>query len=272
MVKSVPKKQAYYLEKNEDKLPKFYKKDLGIYWDWCDGILIDLQTLKPVPVDTRDLEPKLVSIMGNTMQTAMFEGKMARILITKMKRELKDYFVREFKKDPLPVIKTFPIILEMKFYIDLSNSAKDEDGIRFFYDKVFRDCIQQMIYMPGTKYAKKGALVANPHGIIPNDNIQYITGSNFRVFQVPEGHEPYLRVSFYNYESPLEREMDFRDIPYTTPDPEKMDIVSKMCEKLVVSKFERAGKRLYKLDGNLVEEYREQYLKDYEFYFKILTG
>lgn len=268
----LPEKKKYYRKADIDKLPVFYKKDLGIYWDYIEGILCDLNNNAPIVANEKKAStPTTKSIMGNTLHEALFSGSTSKHAVFKIKDELEAYFDAELKKAKLPRIKEFPVILEMKFYLNLGKENMDEDGIRLFYDKCFRDRIQDTRWVLPKKKGQRRVQVANPYGIVPNDNVKYILGTNFRVHAIPENEAPYLIVNFLNYSDVLEREFDFKNIPFEDAQPEANAIHIKAAEHLTVAKMKREGKEPY-FDGLIKQEYMEQYKKDFDYYFKVLTG
>lgn len=264
-VKRVPPK--YYHEEDKN-IPKKYIKGLDFYYGFIDGILCHLSDNSPVVKNFSSAhKPRKESILSNHLHQLSFNPKN-RYTVLKIKSVLKEYFLKELGKKRRFRITKFPIIIEMKIYMDLqSASLKDEDGISEFYIKVFRDCIQDfMIKFSG----KKQVIVSNPVGFIPNDNTDYIIGGQTRVFHTED--VPYCIVNIYQYENQEEKECDFKNIPYERPNTILNSAASKIADRLAVSLLKRKGATdLYDRDGEVVEKYKDKYMNVYDYYFDIIT-
>jgi hypothetical protein len=274
VVTKLPEKPKYYTRYDLQNLPKKYSTKIGFYYVWINDILCDAYTNEPIIKNKKKINnPTSVAIMGNQIHQAMFDGSPGRYNVIKIKKILKKYFMSELEKAKLRKITQFPVELEMKFYMDLegTNSSKDEDGIRFFYDKILRDYLQDVIYVQPKASGQKALLTANPIGIIPNDNVKYIIGSRFRVFQKQPNERPYLVLNINKYESLLERELDYRNIPYVPNSIELNSVYMNNAIKLTEAKFVRAGKELYDKRGEVRIEHREQYQIDLETYLNIIS-
>lgn len=162
------RRTVYYTDK--DKLPKKYANNIGLLYDWDDGVLYDLRTNKNVIKNIRTAgTPKFKRINGqNLHDLSLRDYDRSKIVHT-----IKNYFYEEMKGQIVNIDKNKPVIIHMMFVTD-SNSIGDIDNHALFYQKSFFDSIQTTKIIKDKK-TKEIIKVPNSVGFIDDDSVKYIS-------------------------------------------------------------------------------------------------
>lgn len=136
---------------NPRKLPKTYRAKLekGIWSKDDDGYLRDEDGEKILANPQKAGKPNYEYLSGNRF-TSGFGHYMVR---KKIVDGLKEYYKQFIDIEP---IEQFPLICEWDFYSKVKGAANFDMSNFWFYYKYFEDCLVD-------------------EGIIPDDNIQYVT-------------------------------------------------------------------------------------------------
>lgn len=141
-VKLSNKRRAKYYTK-KSKIPKKYKE-----LKFKNGFLVDVDGKKVVSNPRSVGTPKLKKINGQEIYSGMPHHMRAKIVKT-----IKDFYKKHLKNiDP---VDSFPIQIEMELHAPIEVGNWDLDNL-WIYNKCFQDALTDL-------------------GIIPDDNIQYIT-------------------------------------------------------------------------------------------------
>lgn len=147
----ISKKRRIVYYKKKDDVPKKYKNSLADK----NGFLLDKEGNRIVKNKRTAGTPKIEKMSGNSLLTGYSTPHMR----TRISNELKDYF-RPFVKKAIRefgLIKKFPIRIEWEVYTTVDNPVWDLSNL-FFYYKYFEDTLHR-------------------EGMIPDDNIKYVTHS-----------------------------------------------------------------------------------------------
>lgn len=269
---SETRKPTYYYENKG--LPKKFARGFGFYYEWRDGVLWDIHKNERVIRNLDSLDkPRTVSINGNNLQGVLHGGSKAQAI--KIKQELKSYFINQLYRKPKVTIRTFPVILETKLYINLSNMRHaDEDNIMQFYTKALRDSIKEFFISTskGSMLTTRQKTIVNPKGIIPDDNLNYVIGGNTRIFHTEL--TPYMILNFYNYESAEEERLDYDNQLKLQSNETFNGKLAKAAHTLTVEqlKVKFRTSKLTTEDGEIKDEYMSSYQITYEYFFDLLSN
>lgn len=262
----------YYFESRYNSIPKSIKEKIGFYYEFRDGVLWDIHTNEKVIANiTQAGKPKVVSIKTNELHAALYK-KYASAPI-KMKEELRNYFLNMLYRKPKYKITSFPIIIEMKFYMDLKKHKRDADGISQFYEKAFLDSIKEKVYignvMSGKDLKPSDKVIINSHGMIPDDNTDYVLGVNHRSFHTTK--DPYCVVNIYCYESEEEKQADY-DNKLKLQSPQSINgKLATLADRLTTSQLKAKYKEGIYSNGEIKKELMEDYVVTYEYYFDLVS-
>lgn len=126
--------------------------------------------------------PKIMRINGNHFYAGFASYMIRDKIVDTIKTSLTPYFNATWwngKKLEANLLKThYPLYLEFQYH-EVRKNAQDIDNKRYIYEKCTLDLLQLL-------------------GIIPNDNVDYITKLSSEFFEVPEPNKRKLVIRFYS--------------------------------------------------------------------------
>lgn len=247
-----------YIKKG-DKIPKKYD---NLYFDFVDGYLCDLQDNSKVVLNAKMAgTARTISIGGNKLQSLAYSKNPAdRTKVIKIKKTLQEYFLTNMQTIK---ITTYPINIELKFYINMTMQVLDRDNLAIFYEKAFYDCIQTHIR------DSERQIIQNPKGFIPNDDIAHVNGGCSKVFFTEQS--PYLVVNFYEYANG-EYDKDKSNINLDVTLINKIEKLSTQFANTSLFSTVHKSDIYDQATKEMKEEHFEFWKREYESYFKVLSN
>lgn len=134
---SKSRRPVYY--KKGSVLPKKYEDNIGLIYDWHNGVLYNIRSAEPVIKNIKTAgTPRLKKINGQDLHNLSMTDYDRSSIVT----ELKNYFFNNLQKsDKVEIDENKPIVIHMVFVAD-SSAIGDIDNHALFYQKSFFDSIQ----------------------------------------------------------------------------------------------------------------------------------
>lgn len=159
----------YFYKKNEAKLPKDIKDELGIVFEYKGDKLYNIARREFVTSITK---PKFISIGGNKLHLAN-QGSSERASNIRgshsslIKKTLKDFFKDHLSKVKIQQEIKYPLTVRFIF-LATEHQLNDLDGHDIYFRKTFLDTIQTSIF------TARGIKKPNKLGFIEDDDVKFI--------------------------------------------------------------------------------------------------